>query len=73
LIGTGNSHSLSPDYKFSGCQEVSTGGGIQTGVTYNCSAGKTFGTPKEKWWYIVIANCGSPEVCQKQNFSAIFI
>ncbi|KAF6018645.1 TMEM145 [Bugula neritina] len=61
LIGTGNSHSLSPDYKFSGCQEVSTGGGIQTGVTYNCSAGKTFGTPKEKWWYIVIANCGSPE------------
>jgi len=57
LSGTGNSHWISPVKAFSGCKEIDIDGVPH----YKCEAGKTFGTPTEKWWYIVIENCASTQ------------
>ena len=63
LEGTGNIHSISPEKTFSGCQLTDISGVPH----YKCEAGKTFGTPSERWWYIVIENCASQQVSLSTN------
>lgn len=49
---------LTSRYKWSGCDVVT----IDDTEWYNCSGGRSFTSMRERWWYIVLANCESTKV-----------